>query len=128
MAHEKQASNKSTPLRVIIQRLAATPTWQLPHVVPTIAATVAGCEDIFRGADVADENAILLHSFKTRLTALLQDKSPQARFASIVLIKATVESGGWNILQGAGTWIKGLIGLLVVSLYLITISNIRRLL
>lgn len=61
------------------------------------------------------ESAILLHKLKTQLSALLQDKQPQARYAAVVFIKAAVQVGGSNVLQGAAPWVRNLIGIMRVS-------------
>lgn len=109
------------PLRVVTQRLSSTPSRQLPHVARYLAPTIAQC-----GKDLAtptkdgqavggSESAVLVHKLKTQLSALLQDKSPEARYAAVILMKATVEAGGWIVLQGIGAWVRGLIGIFGVS-------------
>ena len=109
------------PLRVVTQRLSSTPSIQLPHIAPYLAATIAQCPNAFatptkEGQAIGgSESAVIVHKFKTQLSALLQDKSPAARYAAVILIKATVEVGGWNVLQGVGTWVRGLISILGVS-------------
>lgn len=116
-------SQSSLRLRVITQRLATTPTWQLPHIVPTLAAHFADCSKLLfvpTGevlSNYGSESAVLLHKLKTQISALLQDKTEQAQYAAIVLIKSVLEAGGWSLLQGAGAWIRGLIGLLSVSCF-----------
>lgn len=118
------------PLRVVTQRLSSTPPKQLSHVAPYLANTIAECGQAFTspvkenqvigGADYA----VVVHKLKTQLSALLQDKSPEARYAAVVLIKATVEIGGWNILHGVGVWVRGLTGILGVSKPSACISNL----
>lgn len=58
---------------------------------------------------------VLIHKLKAQLSALLQDKSPQARYSALILIKATIEVGGWNVLQGSGAWVRAMIANLRVS-------------
>lgn len=110
-----------TPLRVITQRLASTPTWQLPQVVPFLANTISEngkhfliTENQIQARDEGDY-AVLVHKYKTQISTLLQDRSAQGRWAAIVLIKATVGVGRWGILQGTGGWVRGLLGILGVS-------------
>ncbi|MCJ1380682.1 hypothetical protein MMC17_003790 [Xylographa soralifera] len=43
---------------------------------------------------------------------MLQDKSVEARWSAVVLIKATVEAGGWSVLQNCGAWTRGLLAIL----------------
>ncbi len=123
----------SNPLRVVTQRLSSTPSKQLPHVAPYLATTIAQCARLFaaptkEGQDVGgSESAVTVHKFKTQLSALLQDKSPEARYAAVILVKATVEIGGWNVLQGVGPWVRSLIGILGVSTPSQHISNLSKL-
>lgn len=105
-------------LRVITQRLAAAPTWQLPHVVPYLASTLLSCENIIRitqapgQAKDVSEAAVLVHKLKTQISTLLQEKNPQSRWASVILIKAIVEIGGEEILRASSAWVRGLLGIL----------------
>lgn len=107
-----------TTLRVITQRLTATPTWQLPHIVPYLASTIPSCAKVLQNppslgqTNDGSETAVVVHKFKTRISTLLAEKSPQAKWAAVVLIKATVETGGWEVLRASGTWIRGLLGIL----------------
>jgi len=108
------------PLRVITQRISSTPSQQLPHIAPYLATSISNCGKILafeKGVQNGDgaEPSVLVHKLKTQLSALLQDKSPHARYSAVILIKATVEVGGWNILNSAGPWVRGLIGILSVS-------------
>ena len=103
------------------QRLALTPSKRLPQLVLFLADTIAGCREILsasegleRGKD-GSERGVLAHKLKTQLSTLLLEKSIEARWSAVVLIKATIEAGGWNILQGSGAWTRGLLGILNVS-------------
>lgn len=105
-------------LRVITQRLAATPTWQLPHVVPYLAGTLLSCERIIQNNQAsghskdASEASILVHKLKTQISTLLHEKTPQSKWASVILIKAIIEIGGEEILRESGAWVRGLLGIL----------------
>ena len=110
------------PLRMVTQRLSNTQTTQLPHVAQFLAGSITESRKAF---DVAHNEShkgpgintsVLIHKLKTQLSALLQDRSPYARFAAPILIKATIEVGGWNVLHGVGPWVRGMIGILRVSL------------
>ena len=108
------------PLRVVTQRLTSTPTNRLPHIVPFLANTIASCREIFKHSESSEkgkdgsEVGIVVHKLKTQLSTLLQDKSVEARWSAVVLIKATVEAGGWGILQSCGAWTRGLLSILNV--------------
>lgn len=107
------------PLRVVTQRLSTTPTRQLPYIVSYLAATISECRKEFESlqADNRDgsETGVVIHKLKTQLFALLQDRSPEARFSAVILIKATIEVGGWSILQRVGPWVRELIAIIGVS-------------
>ncbi|MCJ1282959.1 hypothetical protein MMC26_002286 [Xylographa opegraphella] len=106
------------PLRVVTQRLASTPTNRLPHVVPFLSNTIANCRDVFKHSEISEQTkdgsevGIVVHKLKTQLSTLLQDKRIEARWSAVILIKATVEAGGWSILQGCGAWTRGLLAIL----------------
>lgn len=115
----QSAIQSFSSLRVITHRISTTPSSQLPHVAQYLAASIASCRNVLRasekGGQNADESSVLVHKLKTQLSALLQDKSAYARYSAVILIKATVEAGGWSILQSSGPWIRGLVGILGVS-------------
>lgn len=107
-----------TTLRVITQRLTATPSWQLPHIIPYLASTIPSCAKVLQNppslgqTNDGSETAVIIHKFKTRISTLLAEKSPQAKWAAVVLVKATVEIGGLEVLRASGAWIRGLLGIL----------------
>lgn len=108
-------------LRAVTQRLALTPNKRLPQLVPFLAESITGCREILltsegreRGKD-GSELGVLVHRLKTQLSTLLLEKSVEARWSAVVLIKATIEVGGWDILQGSGAWTRGLLSILNVS-------------
>ena len=115
------ATSSSTLLRVVTQRLSNTPSTQLAHVAPILAGNISECRESLSITQVdalnegSPENSILVHKLKIQLSALLQDRTPDARYAAVILIKATVEAGSYPILQGTAPWIKGLINILGVS-------------
>ena len=108
-------------LRVVTQRLSSTPVKQLPHVAPYLAVNIAHNGQALAKSSKDDklvgrtDSALIVHKLKTQLSALLQDKNREARYAAVILIRATVEVGGWNVLQGVGAWVRDLVGLLGVS-------------
>jgi pre-rRNA-processing protein RIX1 len=109
---------QSSTLRAITFRLQSTPINQLPQISPSIAALLISCKQLLVASQdaVSKENASLLHSFKTRLSSLLQDRSVEGRWAAVVLLKSTIELGGSELLLGDKErclgWIRGLIGIL----------------
>ena len=108
-------------LRMVTQRLLSTPTSQLPYVSPFLANAITYSREAFvlfnddANSRTASETNVYVHKLKTQLSTLLQDKSPEGRFAALILIKAMIEVGDWKVLQGTGSWVKILISLIGVS-------------
>lgn len=63
-------------------------------------------------AKTSSEASVAVHKYKTLLSTLLQDRTIQGRWSAIVLIKATIEVGGWETLQKSLPWVRGLLGIL----------------
>jgi len=104
-------------LRAINFRLSNTPSTRLPHHVPQICQLLTGSKPLFavgEGSTIkaSSEHTVLVHRFKTRLSSLLQDRSVEGRWAAIVLVKAAIEAGGWQMLRDCGAWVLGLISIL----------------
>ena len=117
MAPQSRPATSALPLRVIMQRLTATPTSQLPHTVPVLAYHLEECAHILTSTEIntKSEHAVLVHKFKTQISAWLHDKAPERRYAAVVLVRAAVEIEGLKILQDAGLWVRSLLGILGVS-------------
>jgi len=107
-------------LRVLCFQLSSTPTADLPRLTPVLLGHVLRCQVPLSSpagnAAKADASAssVLVHKFKTQLSTLLNSKSSEGRFAAVVLIKAVVEVGGWEVLNGAESWVRGLLSVLGV--------------
>ena len=104
-------------LRLINSRLSTTPSWQLPQLVPHLARSINACGSIFSvasgcAAKDTSDSAALVHKIKTRISTLLQEKSPQARWAAVALVKAVIESGDLEVLQASNAWIRYMVGIL----------------
>jgi hypothetical protein len=108
-------------LRVLCFQLSSTPATDLPRLTPILLRHVLRCQiplssSAGNGAKAdASASSVLIHKLKTQLSTLLNGKSPEGRFTAVVLIKAVVEVGGWEILQGAESWVRGLLSLFGVS-------------
>lgn len=104
-------------LRALTFRISSTPTSHLPQHVPAIAASLASCRTLLSSAQAstsktASEASVAVHKYRTLLSTLLQDRTIQGRWAAIVLIKSTIEIGGWETLQKSLPWVRGLLGVL----------------
>ncbi|KAF2446501.1 hypothetical protein P171DRAFT_430645 [Karstenula rhodostoma CBS 690.94] len=111
MAHELAT------LRALTFRISSTTTSQLPQHVPAIAASLPGCRTLLSSAQAstsktASEASVAVHKYRTLLSTLLQDRTIQGRWAAVVLIKSTIEIGGWETLQKSLPWVRGLLGIL----------------
>ena len=108
-------------LRVLCIHLSSTPVAELPRLTPILLRQVLRCHVPLSSptgnsskAD-ASASAVLVHKLKTQLSTLLNGKSPEGRFTAVVLIKAVVEVGGWEVLRSAESWVRGLLSILVVA-------------
>jgi len=104
-------------LRALTFRISSTATAQLPQHVPAIAASLANCRTLLSSPQAAasktcSESSVAVHKYRTLLSTLLQDRTVQGRWSAIVLIKATIEIGGWETLQKCLPWVRGLLGTL----------------
>lgn len=113
------SASELATLRALTFRISSTNTAQLPQHVPAIAASLANCRTLLSSPQSSNtkaasntEASVSLHKYRTLLSTLLQDRTPQGRWAAVVLIKATVEAGGWETLQKALPWVRGLLGIL----------------
>lgn len=110
-------SSELATLRALTYRISSTATAQLPQHVPAIATSLANCRTVLSSPQAAaskssSETTVALHKYRTLLSTLLQDRTIHGRWAAIVLIKATVEIGGWETLQKSLPWVRGLLGVL----------------
>ncbi|CAG7962234.1 unnamed protein product [Penicillium salamii] len=107
----------SATLRAITHRLTTTPVEQLPSKAALLATSLNDCAALLsapqnqKGKSDSD-NAVQLHKLKTRLASLLQDRSVEGRWTAVVLVKAAVEAGQWEILRGYEPIVRSLIGIL----------------
>jgi pre-rRNA-processing protein RIX1 len=123
-------------LQAVTQRLCHTPIETLPHAVYFLASSILSCSDALRTglgqfSSGKDDTAFQVQKLKVRITSLLQDRSPKARFAAVVLVKTVVEAGGKDALASCEPWVRGLLSNLNKAdlpsskrLYLLTITRI----
>lgn len=67
-----------------------------------------------KSAGVGEDVGVLLHKYKTRVSSLLQSKTPQARWSGVALVKASVESSFECLASHGGSWVRLLVPLLAV--------------
>ncbi|KAK2765993.1 hypothetical protein FQN54_007508 [Arachnomyces sp. PD_36] len=107
-----------TSLRAVTHRLTTTPVKELPQIAPHLAASLGDCGQILsapqnqKGAKGNPESALLVHKLKARVSSLLQDHTVEGRWTGVILVKAAVEVGQWELLRGCEPWIRGLMAIL----------------
>ncbi|TGZ84063.1 hypothetical protein EX30DRAFT_362019 [Ascodesmis nigricans] len=109
-------------LRRITAVLTATPEPQLPQHATTLATLILSAPILDSASAIAanpaprrqqaEEAAVLLNKFKTRVSALLQSRNAQARWTGLVLAKCAVESSFEALASWAGTWVRLMMGLI----------------
>ena len=108
-------------LRPVTHKLTTVPVNELPSLAGLLASRISYCSGILsstpsQATSSGSEDALLVHKLKTRISSLLQDRSPEGRWTAVVLVKATVDAGGWEILKSSEPWVRGLVTILGVSL------------
>ena len=107
-------------LRAVNHRLTGTPVQDLPPIASFLATSLADCAELLsapqgsKNAKSGSENDAQIHKLKTRLASLLQDRSVEGRWTAVVLVKAAVEAGRWEILRGCEPLVRSMIGILGV--------------
>ena len=119
-------------LRAVAQRVTSTPTEDIPRIVGFLSNSLSSCSWSVdnNGANAVDTSAPL-HKLKTRVSSLLQDRSPEGRFAAAVLIKPLIEAVFTSDSSVLEPWARGLISCLnkgdlleVKKLYLSSVTRI----
>ncbi|KAF3894911.1 hypothetical protein GTR04_2974 [Trichophyton interdigitale] len=105
-------------LRAAVHNLCTIPVKDLLSTAEYIATTISESSAILsvpanQGQSAGEpDKAVLLQKLKARITSLLQDKTVEGRWAGVVIVKATVESGGWEILRGCEPWARSILAIL----------------
>ena len=109
-------------LRALCFKLSTTPASELLRQTPSLLRLVLRCQSPLSDSSLAgtssksdaSASSVLVHKLKIQLTTLLNGKSSEGRFTAVVLIKAVVETGGWEVLRGSESWVRGLLSVLAV--------------
>ncbi|KAL4883307.1 rRNA processing/ribosome biogenesis-domain-containing protein [Aspergillus karnatakaensis] len=108
----------SMTLRAVNHRLTSLPAQQLPAIAASLASSISECGDLLltpqsqKAGKSDSDHAVQVHKLVTRLSSLLQDRSFEGRWTAVVLVKAVVEAGQWEILRGSESFVRGLMGIL----------------
>lgn len=110
------AQTSAASLRAVTYRLSSTASKQLPHIAPQIAGQLWNCKDLLSSTPEttkqSNDASITVHRFKTQLSTLLQDRTVEGRWSAVVLVKATIEAGGVEVLSKSNGWVRNLLGIL----------------
>jgi pre-rRNA-processing protein RIX1 len=109
--------SKINVIRAVTHHLNNTPVKELPHIAYFLASSIAECGDILKAtpapsAGKNDDSVLQIHKLKAKIVSLIQDRSAEGRFTAVVLVKATVEAGGREILASCEPWLRGLLAIL----------------
>ncbi|KAI1127507.1 rRNA processing/ribosome biogenesis-domain-containing protein [Nemania abortiva] len=104
-------------LRSICRRLT-TKVEQLPLLLPILLKDVGRCQEPLsrpsepKASESSPEAALLVHTLKTQINTLLTGRTSQGHFVGAALVKAVVETGGWECLRVSDPWVRGLISII----------------
>jgi len=106
-------------LGAVCFQLLNTPNLALLRSLPELLRQVQRCQIPLSSSSESTTKsdaptAVLVHKLKTCLTSFLNGRIPEQRFAAVVLIKAVVEVGGWEVLRTSEPWVRGLLSVLAV--------------
>lgn len=110
----------SMSLHAVNHRLTNVPVKQLPHLASCLASSISNCGELLstpqsqKSGKTDSDNAVQVHKLITRLGSLLQDRTYEGRWTAVVLVKALVEAGQWEILRSSEPFVRGLISILAV--------------
>ncbi|KAI0099677.1 rRNA processing/ribosome biogenesis-domain-containing protein [Nemania sp. FL0031] len=105
-------------LRSICRRLTSTKVEHLPPLLPILLKDVARCQEPLsrplepKASESSPEAALLVHTLKTQINTLLTGRTTQGHFVGAALVKAVVETGGWESLRASDPWVRGLISII----------------
>ncbi|KAL2784079.1 rRNA processing/ribosome biogenesis-domain-containing protein [Aspergillus keveii] len=105
-------------LRAVNHRLTSLPVQQLPAIAASLATSISECGELLSSPQsqktgrTDSDHAVQVHKLVTRLSSLLQDRTFEGRWVAVVLVKALVEAGQWEILRGSEPFVRGLMGIL----------------
>lgn len=103
-------------LKQLTFRISSTPVAHLPRVAAQVSASLWACRDLLSSTapstKQSSEDGVTVHRFKTQLSTLLQDRTIEGRWSAVVLVKATIEAGGLEVVSKANGWVKSLLAFL----------------
>ena len=110
------------PLRLLVQKIDEIQSRRNSHIAASLAFELSHCSHLFSISEPdtksreGSDTIVLIHKFKTQVTALFNDKRPEQRYAAVVLAHAAVQVGGLTILKDTAPWVRALLGILKVKI------------
>jgi hypothetical protein len=109
-------------LRVLCAQITdpKIPPSHLIRSIPVLIGHVLQCSEVLSAPQDpkvrsnTPESSVLIHKFKTSINTLLTHRTPERRFIGVALVKAVVDVGGWECLNGAEPWVRGLLSVIQV--------------
>jgi pre-rRNA-processing protein RIX1 len=99
--------------KATVERLLSTPVDDLPRIAWFLASSFTNCSSILNGiSPKTTETSVSIHKLRTRISSLLQHRSPAGRLTAAVLIKTIAEVGGSGESTIWEPWARGLISCL----------------
>ncbi|KAI2630987.1 hypothetical protein GGR54DRAFT_180319 [Hypoxylon sp. NC1633] len=105
-------------LRSLCRRLTSTKVEQLPVLLPSLLKDLLRCQEPLsrpqeaKTSESSSESVVLVHKLKTQISTLLNSRITQGRLVGVALVKAVVETGGWECLRTSEPWVRGLLSIL----------------
>ena len=112
----------ASSLRIAAKILSSTPSQRLPSKIDHLIHAITAASDLLSSgdsqasADSSGNLSVTVHKFKTQISTLLHSRILEGRWTATVLIKTTVEAGGWEVLKSCMPWVRGLLAILTVCL------------
>ncbi|OAA50455.1 Armadillo-type fold protein [Metarhizium rileyi] len=109
------APSPPSDLRVLCSKLTTISQGKLPRALPLLTRHIVRCKDTLsasleqKSKDDGSQSAQLVLKLRQSITTLLKGRDREARFSAIVLIKAVVDVGGWEMLRISEPWVVGLL-------------------
>lgn len=106
-------------LQVLCRRLASTDPDDLLRLCPSLIKQIQRCQSVLsqpsdqKPKEGSSESSVLVHKLRTQITTLLNNgRSLPGRFSAAILIKAVIDTGGWECLRTSEPWVRGLLSIL----------------
>ncbi|KAL4991162.1 rRNA processing/ribosome biogenesis-domain-containing protein [Aspergillus falconensis] len=111
----------SLNLRAVNHRLTTLPVQKLPAIAASLAASITECGELLsapqsqKAGKSDSDHSVQVHKLVNRILSLLQDRSFEGRWTAVVLVKALMEAGRWEIIRGSEPFVRGLMSILSKS-------------